>query len=358
MRYSLAALMGLMALGIVQGRIVTGADNTLDKRAPELDLNHITDIPANDPSNYGLTKRVAAGGSPRPGRFNRRPSGGDPQERYNPKLFEVNDLADISDLEDAEPCTGSAKRDLKELQFDAVLDKRMSPVGKAVTWKEWETILAEIDVEFSKELESLSPEDKATKLRIIWVGGITSVKKGYRGANGKTGDIDFQWGEGTTAATKAAFKRAIERVLPNHPTLSQDRPAISASMDRKNAPNWAAAWVNSPGEPYALKSFEAVDGHLDMQIYGKMTRLYEFARDQKKQKKRDKVDVKKFMAEWFDANRGVTIELGEFIKLGDLYGHSEVEVKRIVAHTIKIVTGRPMLGMSQDIKDLVKSYGC
>lgn len=64
MRYSLVALMGLVALVTVQSRVITTADNTLNKRAPEIDLNHITDIPANDPSNFGPTKRVAAGGSP------------------------------------------------------------------------------------------------------------------------------------------------------------------------------------------------------------------------------------------------------------------------------------------------------
>lgn len=150
MRYALAALMGLIALGGIQARALPGVSNALDTRAPELDFT-----PVDNALSDELTKRVTTGapgarpppvtrppptrpGSTRTGNTrtgNGRTSSqrpGSPEDDGT----ELSDLEDETDVITTKPC-GAAKRGLSDL-FDAPFIKRMSGTAYALDWPGWE----------------------------------------------------------------------------------------------------------------------------------------------------------------------------------------------------------------------------
>jgi hypothetical protein len=153
MRYPLAILLRLLALGGAQARALPGVSNALGASVPALDFTHISDYPLDDPLNTGLAKRVAAGVSPPPrppptthptnnnGKPGSRPRLGRPNANEEPEsaamAIERTSLLDTSDIIKVSPCS-AAKRDLDPLEFSQVVHKRMSGQDKALTWEEWQ----------------------------------------------------------------------------------------------------------------------------------------------------------------------------------------------------------------------------
>lgn len=155
MRYTLAALIGLIALGGVQARALPGISNDPGIRAPEFDLTHISDDPLDELRNNWLTKRFAAGVTPPRPSLPKAPSNhpvgnggsanrlrqGRPNAEEEPDgvamAIERADLSQTSDIVKIKPCA-AAKRGLEELEFNTPVEKRMSGEEQALTWEEWQ----------------------------------------------------------------------------------------------------------------------------------------------------------------------------------------------------------------------------
>lgn len=135
---------------------------------------------------------------------------------------------------------------------------------------------------------------------------------------------------------------------------------ITNSLDNRASDAKKQAWsatknpVAFPGE-----NFDAVDGDWDMQLFGKMNRMYQMReKNANSLKQRDVDDSKKFVEQFKAANGGRDLTLQDFTDLGEFYDKDEAYTEEMVAKTIKLVVGEAMLGVEQKIKDLVAKFKC
>ncbi|KAF2118998.1 hypothetical protein BDV96DRAFT_596795 [Lophiotrema nucula] len=364
MRHVLAALMGLIALGGVQARSLPGMENTLGKRAPEFEFN-----PGNE-----IAKRLAAppGSIPRPPTRPQparpppgtRPVGGSTRDDE----VEQNDLADTSDVISMSPC-GAAKRGLEELELSAPFDRRMSSQEMALPWDApagspdaptWQTILLELDAEVGNELSKLA-SPPAGKIRLIWAGGISGLRLGSRGPEGVTGDIDMTYHKSTTEEAKGAVKSAILTVLGRHTDILKIKPlSISNSLELFASDARLEAWSASdtPNPWSAGKFIEGVDGDWGLQLFGKLNRMFKMMEGNKQLKERDQADAKAFLQEFMKAKGVTEVTMEHFNELAGLFEKDQETTDNIVSKTIKLVAGEALVGVAQNIKDLVTAKGC
>jgi hypothetical protein len=323
------------------------------------------------------------------------------------KNIEHYGTADTSDLVTTNLQCASrkkTKRNFLEVAFGTPMTKRTLdfPVNNglekrsgdryAKTWAGWEkgkpahttslslvnpltlhdAVLADLDVEFAKV--AAANGKPATKITIIWAGGITGVRLGSRGRNGKTGDIDFLYHTKTTADEKKWFFEAISTVVakPEHDLPSKPPPITNSLELNSKSPIPAtrlAEWsLRSDAEPaaYEGKSFIAKDGDMLFQLYGKIARMYDARRSPSKQdqnanpprmygqhKQRDEQDAKFFLKQW-TAKHGA-LDIADLVTVGKpaFFNKSKADMEALCGPTMKIIAGEALTGVGPSIKAAV-----
>ena len=121
-----------------------------------------------------------------------------------------------------------------------------------------------------------------TKITIIWAGGMTGIRYKSRGANSKTADIDFLYHTKTSANERTWFFEAVKIAAANPANgPAMVPPPITNSMEQNSRAPIPQGRINewskqsdSEAAAYAGKHFEAKDGYMLFQLYGKMARMY------------------------------------------------------------------------------------
>jgi hypothetical protein len=201
------------------------------------------------------------------------------------------------------------------------------------------------------------------------------VRLGSRGRNGKTGDIDFLYHTKTTADEKKWFFQAITTViaLPEHKLPSKPIPITNSlelsskgTIPATRLQEWSRLSDKEPAA-FAGNSFEAKDGDILFQLYGKMARINEMRRSPSKQdaaanpprmygqhKQRDEQDAKMFF-KMYVSKRG-NLDLADLVAVGKpgLWDKSQADMEKMVGPVMKIVAGDALAGCGPSIKKEVE----
>ncbi|PVI04777.1 hypothetical protein DM02DRAFT_611157 [Periconia macrospinosa] len=286
--------------------------------------------------------------------------------------IEAQALEDTSDL--VSGCTGKGPKGrsidaLEALESLTRVEKR-SGDAFAVMWDKWEEVLKKLDENFGKILGDKAGKEQVT---IIWAGGISGVRLGSRGKKGKTGDIDFAYHTKTSEELRAAFKTAIEQTTKEFDgTLNQKQLPISNSLEFRASQEKMQMWTDKAEKnngPVAFdgKNFKAIDGDWLIQVFGKMTRMYQMRaklsnqdikanRKYGQHKPRDEQDVKVFFKQWQASNSG-DLKLSDLLGIGKVWGRDQEYVENMVKSTMQLVSPNSA-GIEQKLKDLSAAGKC
>jgi hypothetical protein len=229
-----------------------------------------------------------------------------------------------------------------------------------------------------EELGKIAPAGK--KFQIIWAGGMTAVHLGFRGATGKTGDIDFLYYFGTPDADKALFLQAIKNTytdrrndLPGKSPELTETMQITNSMEENSQgtisdarlKQWTAFSKAENKAAFKGKHFEAHDGDVLFQIFGKMDRMYKDRKAVKEQQindgykygnhsPKDRTDAQKLFKLWFEKHkRKLTLE-DVAVPLKQFFDKDAKYVKEVIGYTMWIVAEYSKEHLADDLLAVMK----